>query len=243
MGCFKNCKALSQVAFESPSSMEPPLRIEDNVFKGTNIHLLTNPHRAVPLSGHSLRGLSAFSLEPNSPCFSMREDGSLYFAMDPWRVLIRASPSNVPVFFVPNDIKVLDRGCFIDLQVLEVRFQPGPSVTIFEEEAFSHSKLIKIHIPASVTDIEKFCFYRCRDLQEVTFEPNSHLTTIGRWAFALCDNLRKIRIPASVTSMYEEPDVLGGCFHQTPIKITFERDGSVVRQFDRHNRGGNCGVF
>ena len=73
------------------------------------------------------------------------------------------------------------------------------SVTTIEKNAFANCGLTKIHIPNSVTTIKEGTFSQCNDLCEV-YIPDS-VTTIGKNAFFMCHNLYKVYIPDSVTTI------------------------------------------
>ena len=55
-----------------------------------------------------------------------------------------------------------------------------------------------------VTSIGGSAFYKCTQLQSITFEPNSKLESIGDYAFSGCSSLTNITIPNSVTSIEKE---------------------------------------
>ena len=56
-------------------------------------------------------------------------------------------------------------------------------------------------IPSSVTSIGEYAFCDCSALGTVTFGANSHLESIGSFAFESCSSLTSIEIPSSVTSI------------------------------------------
>ena len=77
------------------------------------------------------------------------------------------------------------------------------SVTSIGLKAFYDcSKLSSVSIPASVTTIGNSAFDGCTKLATVTFSEDSHLTTIGNWAFGHTA-LSSIAIPDGVTSIGE----------------------------------------
>jgi hypothetical protein len=62
-------------------------------------------------------------------------------------------------------------------------FEKGSRLSRPEERGFSQSGLTSIHLPASVTLIGEFCFYRCDSLTSITFDPALQLQKIRRKAF------------------------------------------------------------
>jgi hypothetical protein len=111
-----------------------------------------------------------------------------------------------------------------------VTFEPGSQLTTIRAYAFAvyiavgsdeYTKvftvpLTSISIPARVTSIGDYAFYGCASLATVIFDPESQLTTIGEYAFAIylyhhgkglpiiipyIVPLTSISIPASVTSI------------------------------------------
>jgi hypothetical protein len=70
-------------------------------------------------------------------------------------------------------------------------------------------------VPNSVTSIESYAFYSCRNLASVTI-PDS-VTSIGSYAFYSCTNLTSITIPNSVTSV--GPNVFKNCTSLTNATI------------------------
>lgn len=63
--------------------------------------------------------------------------------------------------------------------------------------AFTDTQITSVKLPASITNIGKFAFYRAEVLKQV--ELAEGLTTIGDWAFAHCTALTDINIPSTVT--------------------------------------------
>ena len=58
-----------------------------------------------------------------------------------------------------------------------------------------------ISIPSSVKSIVTYAFYQCSELETVSFEEKSNLTTIGECSFQQCGKLKSISIPSSVKSI------------------------------------------
>ena len=90
------------------------------------------------------------------------------------------------------------------------------SVTTIEDYAFwACRNLYSILIPDSVTSIGQEAFGACSNLLSVTM--GDHLTTIGSGAFYSCYNLKSISIPDSVTSIGSS--AFGGCSALTSISF------------------------
>lgn len=71
-------------------------------------------------------------------------------------------------------------------------------------------------IPNSVTNIDKYAFWRCVNLKEIII-PDA-VTDIGESAFHYCDNLTKITIPNSVTTINKY--AFSGCSKLTSAKLS-----------------------
>ena len=95
--------------------------------------------------------------------------------------------------------------------------------TIPKEKFSNLGNVDTIVISSSVTSIgeEAFCN---NDIKSVIFAADSKLESIGKSAFAFCDNLTSIEIPASVTSIGE--DAFNDCDNLT--SVTFA-NGSKVK--------------
>jgi hypothetical protein len=76
-----------------------------------------------------------------------------------------------------------------------------------------------IIIPESVEEIGERCFYNCRKLDSVMFDPDSNLRRIEAYAF-FGTNLQSITFPKRVEGIGEK------CFHNCERlkEITFSRD-------------------
>ena len=74
-------------------------------------------------------------------------------------------------------------------------------VEIINNFTFSYNFLLEsIFIPKKVESIGNSCFYYCINLEEVTFESNSSLTTLGNNVFQYCP-IQSITLPNTITSM------------------------------------------
>lgn len=69
------------------------------------------------------------------------------------------------------------------------------------EYAFSETRLTEISIPAEVTTLFRYAFYRCTELVTVSFAEGSKLTTIYPFCFQDCTKLHSISLPDNVLSI------------------------------------------
>ena len=81
------------------------------------------------------------------------------------------------------------------------------NVTEIENSAFAETKVKKVTLPNTITEIDGFAFESCKSLNNVTLPKK--LTRLGGGAFAGCTSLTSIEIPSGVTSLYTE--TFSGC--------------------------------
>ena len=87
------------------------------------------------------------------------------------------------------------------------------TVTKIGGSAFEGTNLTSIKIPASVTNIGWYAFYQCRQLESVTFAPDSKLEAIGGDAFSGCSALGTISCESALK------EKLFGVVDETKVKI------------------------
>jgi hypothetical protein len=75
----------------------------------------------------------------------------------------------------------------------------GAPVKVIGENAFKDTRITKVVIPDSVTEIKTFAFQNCYSLTDIII-PNN-VKTIGRGAFYCCESLASVTISASVTKI------------------------------------------
>ena len=56
-------------------------------------------------------------------------------------------------------------------------------------------------IPASVTKIGNYAFYKCSSLTQITI--NSSVISIGNHVFSECSSLEQIELSSSIRNLYE----------------------------------------
>jgi hypothetical protein len=125
------------------------------------------------------------------------------------------------------NLSVLPTEAFLECTNIKSVILPN-TLTAIGTQAFCHSSLVSISIPASVETIEGGAFFRCTALQTVTFEKGSKLKTIKNgsgWSgvFESCTSLTSIEIPASVETIGY--DAFQGC---SSLKtVTFEKGSKL----------------
>ena len=109
---------------------------------------------------------------------------------------------------IPASVKHMGNAAFKYCKALtNVTFAEGSQLTSISNDAFSGcEKLVGIEIPASVVSIGDSAFYSinytyCDELTSVTFAEGSQLKYIGAGAFAHCQKLTSIELPAGVISI------------------------------------------
>ncbi len=78
--------------------------------------------------------------------------------------------------------------------------------TVITENQFSGFAGVtgSLVIPSRITEIEPYAFYGCSSIEEIIFEDESLLNTIGNYAFSKCSSANnKLIIPDNVTSIGE----------------------------------------
>ena len=63
--------------------------------------------------------------------------------------------------------------------------------------------LTSVVIPKEVVSVKDYVLSRCDSLETVSYEPNSHLTSIGRHAFSYSNGLLTVSLPASLLNIDE----------------------------------------
>lgn len=109
---------------------------------------------------------------------------------------------------IPESVNSIGRDAFSNCRSLK-RINIPNAITIISTNTFSGcTSLTEITIPTSVRSIRGSAFSGCRSLQSVNFsspfdsvESHVSLDSIGSFAFSSCVRLKKISIPASVTSI------------------------------------------
>lgn len=94
----------------------------------------------------------------------------------------------------------------------------GKAVTVIAPSAFEESKIEKIYIPQSYTEIGSYAFVRCSLLKTVEFSVNKNLKTIDTGAFSYCVNLKGIEFCSSLEVIGARAFI--GCTSLSSVYVT-----------------------
>ena len=86
---------------------------------------------------------------------------------------------------------------------------------------FSNSKIKSILIGSTIETIDELSFNDVSELETISFEKDSTLTTIGNYAFQNCKKLKEIQLPKSLTQINFNT-VFEGCSNE--LVIHFEKE-------------------
>ena len=208
---FESCENLSDVLFESPSSLT-------HIGKSSFYNCKELSKISIPSSVKRI-GEGAFSFGSSlhyvtfeAPCSLTSIMEAAFYSCNLIEVVI---PSSVTIigkrafsscekiqkvtFETPSSITSIGERAFEECKSL-VHFEIPPKVTVIEYGTFdSCSKLEKVTIPSSVTKICERAFGRCSSLKQIEFP--SSITSIGKGSFSECSSLEKVNLPSSVASI------------------------------------------
>ncbi|MCQ2465597.1 MAG: leucine-rich repeat protein [Oscillospiraceae bacterium] len=137
--------------------------------------------------GH-LDSLEEYEVDENNPYFTT-VDGVIYDKE--MKKLVYYPPAKpVENFKIPESVEIIGTNSFLFAENLESISVPE-NVKIIEAGAFAGSKIKNIDLKEGITDIEKYAFGGCSELEQIVL-PES-LERIGE-AFGECTNLKKIII-------------------------------------------------
>ncbi len=102
---------------------------------------------------------------------------------------------------IPNTVELIGVGAFEDSNVEVVTFEKGgKNALVMMENAFKHSSLDEIELPARLAAIGDMAFANIVGLTSVTFDEGSQLTTIGNEVF-ITTGIVEIVFPDSLVSI------------------------------------------
>ncbi len=185
---FSQCESLTEVYL--PNSLT---KIGASAFVGcTKLQSIRLPAGVSSIGDYAFsecERLSAFQLAPDSPVFSVSEDGVL-FTRDRKTLVCYPAGKTVSSYQVPFATVEIGVGAFRGC-----------------------ANLSEVLIPDSVTKINDAAFLFCSGLTEVIL-PN-HLQRLNYMAFAGCDGLARLSVPLALTHV--KPYVFLGCTSLTDI--------------------------
>lgn len=91
-------------------------------------------------------------------------------------------------------------------------------------------KLQKVILPETVTTIGKFAFADCINLREINIP--SSVSEIMSYAFIRCDSLREVAIHESVTELHP---YIFGTYLKNGVSVIGEKGGNVEKYIDNYN--------
>ena len=117
---------------------------------------------------------------------------------------------------IHKDCISIQGGTFSKYLFFAMGLIPGPSSEADISE-YVNIKLQSIVIPRNVRDIGVGAFMYCVGLENILFEENSKLESIGYYTFGICESLTSITIPSIVTSIGD--NAFSNCTGLTSITI------------------------
>ena len=213
---FAECLSLEEVVFKENSQLTT---IGDSAFYGCS----SLPEIIIPASVTRI-GSHAFGNTINLETVTFAKNSQLTSIED-----FAFENTSLTGFTIPAGVTNIGGGVFAnctDLQFLTVA-QGNNVFQVVDGVLFNNDLTTLIAyppgnpqnsytIPACVTRIETAAFLGCRHLETIAYGENTHLTTIGDYAFFDCCNLLGITIPSSVTSIG-----YGAFWHSDLITVTF----------------------
>lgn len=153
--------------------------------------------------------------------------------------IVAKIPSTVTIGEKEFNVTSIGEDAFYDKNFSGVEFPDG--LVSIGKNAFNFcGSLVSVEIPNTVVTIGDYAFHNCKSLESITFEENSHLTSIGDFALGrsysnIIPLYESIEIPSSVTHIGKY--VFQNC---TNLKnVTFEDNSQLVSIGD--NAFSACG--
>ena len=107
------------------------------------------------------------------------------------------------------------------------------SITAIGREAFRHTGITEIEIPAGVTRLEDYTFYNCRSLQRAVLPDG--ITFVGNSCFSECYALEDANIPTSVETI-DQYAFYNNYSRTTPITLPATLKSIGYRAFYNNNK-------
>ena len=237
-GAFGGCSGLTSVTIP-----EGVTTIDEYAFRDcSSLVSVSIPASATTISASAFNGCgeSIYTLENGGKYLGNSENEYLVLMgaesettsctiMDGCKIIAdRAfSNSSLTTVTIPASVTTIGGGALSAYPLSTINVENGNSEFSSENGIlFNQDKTIlircplaksgEITIPNSVTTIDKFAFYQCRNITSVTI-PTS-VTTIGHDAFAYCTGLTTFTVPSSIETI--EQNMLYGCSNLESVTIS-----------------------
>ncbi|EAY06793.1 surface antigen BspA-like [Trichomonas vaginalis G3] len=177
------------------------------------------------------KNLFSIIVSQNNPYFYNDADMNLYTKNQ--SVLIRVMPKNPKSgyprnFTIPSSVTVIQQYAFANTDIFEVKFEETSNISTLGILSFSLSELSFITIPSTVTSIQNQSFYKCHNLEQVTFEENTNTQKqIGYESFSYT-SIKEFVFPYNC---YVHDDIFSHCKSLTKITIQDSSTAISVNTF------------
>ena len=121
-----------------------------------------------------------------------------------------------------SELKTIDARAFLNGSLSSIDFGANSKLETIGNDAFGNASLTSISIPSSVKTIGRDAFSNCTNLENLTFDENSQLESIGQNAFWRNTSLTSISLPSSLQTIGE------GAFLNSALEsISFGTDSEL----------------
>ena len=101
----------------------------------------------------------------------------------------------------PSSLKSIGEGAFSSTKISNVNLSACNELTIIPGWAFQNCSVNNLSLPTSITTIGLYAFSMCNNLTQVDWSANTNLTSLSSYVFWRCDNLNSVKLPRSVNSI------------------------------------------
>lgn len=222
---FFQCKKISSVQFDKDIQLKS---IGRRAFGSTSIQTIDIPSSVVEIAEESF----IFNMKLNT--INIHEDSKLEIIG--YEAFFISSITNI---FIPAHVIKFPFDCIQSLDQVDLspknqyykyldeekkiiigKSDPKSS---FDSIVFASKDITKALIPSTIKYINSYAFYDCNQLNEIKFEQNSQLISIGSHAFVQC-NFAEITIPSHVQNIDEF--CFENCFDLR--KVEFEPNSEIT---------------
>ena len=192
---FKNCNSLTSVTI--PSGVT---EISGSAFYGCPIKTVKIPSSVTKMSTASFPSTTILLVEEGSFAYNFASENNLLYFVISGDEEPELYTLNGVMYYISETgaIAVSYDGSVTDLIIPET-IEGYPVVDI--KKTFQKSKIKKISLPSTITNLGDHTFYECTNLTSITL-PDS-ITSLGAYTFYECTSLTSITLPDSVKSIGE----------------------------------------